>query len=103
MGSSERKPPPARRGGQPNRGQASVQLILVGALLALLVAGSARAAPRAFSPSRLKHIRANGISIGYRAIGAGPPLVMIMGYSGTLYVWDPGLLGRLARHHRDRV
>jgi pimeloyl-ACP methyl ester carboxylesterase len=38
--------------------------------------------------------------VGYRTVGSGPPLFLIMGYSGTLYVWDPGLLMRLAERHR---
>jgi pimeloyl-ACP methyl ester carboxylesterase len=40
------------------------------------------------------------ISVGYRTIGSGPPLVLIMGYSATLYVWDPGLLTLLAEQRR---
>jgi pimeloyl-ACP methyl ester carboxylesterase len=74
------------------------------ALLAALIMGAAvapaSAASPPFRPSPLKHVRANGISIGYRTIGSGPPLVMIMGFSGTLYVWDPGLLARLAQRHK---
>jgi pimeloyl-ACP methyl ester carboxylesterase len=38
--------------------------------------------------------------VGYRTIGSGPPLVLITGYAATLYVWDPGLLTRLAEHRR---
>jgi pimeloyl-ACP methyl ester carboxylesterase len=39
-------------------------------------------------------------SVAYRAIGAGPPLVMIMGYGGTMEVWDRSLIDTLARHYR---
>jgi pimeloyl-ACP methyl ester carboxylesterase len=53
-----------------------------------------------FQPSPLSHVRVGDISVGYRTVGSGPPLFLIMGYSGTLYVWDPGLLMRLAERHR---
>jgi pimeloyl-ACP methyl ester carboxylesterase len=72
-----------------------VSLVAV-VLCAALGAAPAGAGTPPFTPSPLQHVKANGISIGYRTIGSGPPLVMIMGYSGTLYVWDPGLLARLA-------
>jgi pimeloyl-ACP methyl ester carboxylesterase len=75
-------------------------LIAVCLLSGALGAAPARAAPPPFSPSALHHVRASGISIGYRTIGSGRPLVMIMGFSGTLYVWDPGLLARLAEHRK---
>ena len=79
----------------PLRGSLAIAVSLV-----LAAASPAAAAPPRFAPSPLKHVHANGISIGYRTVGSGPPLVMIMGYSGTLYIWDPGLLARLAVHHR---
>lgn len=39
-------------------------------------------------------------TIGYRAIGNGPPLVLVMGYTGTMSTWDPLLVDALAAHHR---
>lgn len=39
-------------------------------------------------------------SVGYREIGRGPPLVMIMGYSGSMQTWDPHFIDALAQHHR---
>jgi hypothetical protein len=38
--------------------------------------------------------------VGYRILGAGPPLVLIMGYSGTMEVWDRRFVDALAQHHR---
>src|SRR5882762_3832860 len=85
---------------RPLRMAARMPLVAVAVLFGLLGSEPARAAAPAFSPSPLKHVSANGISIGYRTIGSGPPLVLIMGYSGTLYVWDPGLLAGLAKHRK---
>jgi pimeloyl-ACP methyl ester carboxylesterase len=53
-----------------------------------------------FEPSPLQHVRVGDISVGYRTIGSGRPLVLITGYAATLYVWDPGLLTRLAKRRR---
>jgi pimeloyl-ACP methyl ester carboxylesterase len=39
-------------------------------------------------------------TVGYRVVGSGPPLVLIMGYSGTMETWDPRLVDALARHYR---
>jgi len=38
--------------------------------------------------------------VAYRVIGNGPPLVLIMGYSGTMETWDPRLVNALAQHYR---
>ncbi|MGH2871664.1 MAG: alpha/beta fold hydrolase [Solirubrobacteraceae bacterium] len=39
-------------------------------------------------------------AVGYRAIGTGPPLLLITGYSGTMEGWDPRFVNALAQHHR---
>ena len=38
--------------------------------------------------------------VAYRVVGSGPPLVLIMGYSGTMETWDPRLVNALAERHR---
>lgn len=38
-------------------------------------------------------------TVAYRAIGTGPPLVMITGYSATMNSWDRRLVDTLAQHH----
>jgi pimeloyl-ACP methyl ester carboxylesterase len=39
-------------------------------------------------------------SVAYRVVGAGQPLVMVMGYAGTMEAWDPRFVDTLARHYR---
>ena len=39
-------------------------------------------------------------AVGYREVGSGPPLVLIMGYAGTLQTWEPQLVDTLARRFR---
>ncbi|HXP58325.1 MAG TPA: alpha/beta hydrolase [Streptosporangiaceae bacterium] len=86
----------ARRGGA---------LALVVALLcaALSACGSApKATPAVESvvsaPVRIAHTSLG--AVGYRSVGSGPPLVLIMGYGLTMESWDPRLVHALAEHHR---
>lgn len=39
-------------------------------------------------------------AVGYRIFGSGPPLVLIMGYGGTMETWDPRFVDALSQHHR---
>ena len=39
-------------------------------------------------------------NVAYRAIGTGPPLLLITGFSGTMESWDPRFVNALAQHHR---
>ncbi len=41
-----------------------------------------------------------GRRIAWRAVGDGPPLLLINGYAGTGADWDPAFLGLLAAHRR---
>jgi pimeloyl-ACP methyl ester carboxylesterase len=86
----------ARRGGA---------LVLVAALLgaALSACGSApKATPAVESvvsaPVRIAHTSLG--AVGYRVVGSGPPLVLIMGYGLTMEAWDPRLVHALAEHHK---
>jgi pimeloyl-ACP methyl ester carboxylesterase len=50
------------------------------------------------APVRVAHTRLG--AVGYRVIGSGPPLVLVMGYGWTMEGWDPRLVHALALHHR---
>ncbi len=39
-------------------------------------------------------------AIGYREVGHGPPLVLIMGFGGTMNDWAPAFVDSLATSHR---
>jgi pimeloyl-ACP methyl ester carboxylesterase len=72
-------------------------------LAVALVAAFALAAPAAaqvpFDPSPVQHVEVNGANLGYRTVGSGPPLVLIMGFGGTMAEWDPALVADLATQH----
>ena len=74
-------------------------LVVLVTFLALPAAGEAQGGD-GFQPSPLRHVRVGDISVGYRTIGSGRPLVLITGYAATLYIWDPGLLTLLAEQRR---
>ena len=78
-------------------------LVVVVVSVALSACGSAPGkAPGTASvvsaPVRIAHTRLG--AIGYRVVGSGPPLVLIMGYAWTMEGWDPRLVHALARHNR---
>jgi pimeloyl-ACP methyl ester carboxylesterase len=50
------------------------------------------------APVRIAHTGLG--AVGYRVVGSGPPLVLIMGYGWTMEDWDPRLVHALARDHR---
>jgi pimeloyl-ACP methyl ester carboxylesterase len=52
----------------------------------------------ASAPVRTAHTRLG--AVGYRAIGNGPPLVLITGYGATIDSWPPQFIAALARDHR---
>ena len=38
--------------------------------------------------------------VGYRVVGSGPPLILIMGYAGTMQTWEPQFVNTLALRNR---
>lgn len=57
-----------------------------------------RAADRDASPVRT--VRIGDIDVAFRIFGAGDPLVMIMGYGGSMDLWSPRLLQLLSATNR---
>jgi pimeloyl-ACP methyl ester carboxylesterase len=78
---------------------------LVAALAATTLSGCATSATRTSSPTtivdasvRVAHTSEG--NVGYRTMGSGPALVLIMGYAGTMATWDPHFVDALSRHFR---
>ena len=69
---------------------------------------AAKAAGRAVSPPPSVSVTSAPVqiahtasgSVAYREVGSGPPLVMIMGFAGTMETWDPRLVDALAHHYK---
>jgi len=75
--------------------------VLAGVLvLAAIAPAAAGAATRDVTTAPVRTVRVGDVDLAYRAVGAGPPLVLIMGLGGTMDAWRPELVQRLARRHR---
>ncbi|MGD0981548.1 MAG: alpha/beta hydrolase [Solirubrobacteraceae bacterium] len=80
--------------------------------MALVTAGWLSASPRAGASNEVPSVPASIVgtpvrvahtklgAVAYRTLGSGPPLLMIMGYAGTMETWDPLFVDTLARHYR---
>lgn len=80
-------------------------LLLPAAVLAALALGAVGAAARPPSLRAVLHapersVRVSWGRIGYRAVGHGSPLVLIMGLSGSIDAWPPDFIAGLAARHR---
>ncbi|MBU0548626.1 MAG: alpha/beta hydrolase [Candidatus Omnitrophica bacterium] len=49
---------------------------------------------------KLQTVKVDDVVLGYKIIGKGYPLVLIMGYSATMDMWDSRVLTELARRYR---
>jgi pimeloyl-ACP methyl ester carboxylesterase len=80
-------------------------------LLIVLAIGAAGATAQGIQPSGKKigldkqgnaiyQVQANGIKIGYKLIGSGEPLVMIMGTGGTMDHWPREIIEALSKKYQ---
>lgn len=44
-------------------------------------------------------VQVDDVRLAYRILGDGPPLLMIMGYAGTMDLWDADLIRELSKKH----
>src|SRR5690242_5504378 len=88
------------------RARSGLTASLVAVLTIIALSGCGSAAPRVAlgtasvvsAPVRVAHTRLG--AVGYRIVGTGPPLVLIMGFGWDMEGWDPRLVHALARHNR---
>ncbi len=83
-------------------GWTSVLLMLFGAAgcLAVPLPATAPSPTPDHSKPPTQQVDAGDISVAYRIYGVGEPLVLIMGYAGTMDTWNPDLIAPLARSYR---
>jgi pimeloyl-ACP methyl ester carboxylesterase len=48
----------------------------------------------------VKKLKINEVDIAYYTQGSGEPLVMVMGFRGTMSLWDPAFIDQLAKHYQ---
>lgn len=49
--------------------------------------------------AEVKQVKVGDIYLAYYTRGSGDPLIMIMGFRGTMAIWDPALLELLEKHY----
>ena len=79
---------------------ATVQAFLAAAVAKAQTGTTARIPDKisiASAPVRTAHTKLG--TVAYRAVGSGPPLVLITGYGGTMESWDRLFVDALARRH----
>ena len=75
-------------------------LIAVLAAAALALPAGAGAATPSIVAAPIHTVKAGQGTIGYRSVGHGRPLILVMGLSGTMDSWVPSFVDALARHRR---
>ena len=50
--------------------------------------------------SPVKYVSVNGVELGYREFGSGKPLLLIMGFGGTMGAWNETFVWELAQDYR---
>jgi pimeloyl-ACP methyl ester carboxylesterase len=68
--------------------------------LALLAPAAAAAPRRSIADVPIRVVTAGQGTIGYRVVGHGRPLVLVMGVAGTMDAWPPAFVDALAARHR---
>src|SRR6476659_11164789 len=77
---------------------AGVVSVAVSACGSSTVKPTAATASVVSAPVRVAHTSLG--AVGYRVVGSGPPLILIMGYGWTMEDLDPRLVHALAQHNR---
>jgi pimeloyl-ACP methyl ester carboxylesterase len=80
-----------------------VRSLVVAAICVMLAAPGAAAAaapPRSIADAPIRTVQAGQGTIGYRTVGHGRPIVLVMGLSGTMDAWPPRFVDALAARRR---
>jgi pimeloyl-ACP methyl ester carboxylesterase len=77
-----------------------VSVILVLTALLALAGCSGTSSPSDITKAEMKTVPVGDIMMAYKEAGFGEPLILIMGYSGTMDLWDPRVVNQLAQRYR---
>ena len=72
-------------------------------IIFVLLAGCARKnlsdSVHSLTPLPKSVVQVDDVQLAYRTFGEGPPLLMIMGFAGTMDVWDAQMVRELGKEH----
>lgn len=74
--------------------------MLIIAVFVIITGCSGSTSQRDITKAEIKSVPVDDITIAYREIGSGEPLILIMGYSGTMELWNPRVVNQLAKQYR---
>ena len=77
-----------------------VLTIYVSAALAQNIMPAGKQVGRDKQGNAIYQVHANGIDIGYKLIGSGEPMVMIMGLGGTMEHWHPKIIAAFSKKYQ---
>ncbi len=73
---------------------------LVVIFVILIVALATSACDKKSFKAEVKYAQVGDVKLAYYIRGEGPPLLMINGFLSSMSLWDPALLGELAKNHQ---
>jgi len=76
------------------------RLIFLFGLVSLLAIWGCQVKEVDVSKLELRKVHVDDIDIAYKTFGIGEPLVLIMGFSGTMDMWQPHVLAELSSHYK---
>jgi len=76
-----------------------VPAVLLLAVLIALAGCTGTSSHADITKAEMKTVPVGDISIAYKEAGSGEPLILIMGYSGTMDLWDTRLVNQLAQQY----
>ncbi len=50
--------------------------------------------------AEIKLVHVNGVDLAYKIYGDGPPVILCMGYAGTMDMWSPVLIEKLSENYQ---
>jgi pimeloyl-ACP methyl ester carboxylesterase len=74
--------------------------VLVVGLMVALPTGASAARDYQYLHAKTRHVRVGDITMGYRTLGQGRPLLLVCGTGCTMDDWDPAWVDRVAVEHR---
>jgi len=85
-----------------SRSAAALCVICVTALTCVPLSGCGTTGSGAYRPDKVptRQVAVGDVNISYREFGSGYPLVMLMGLSGTMDIWDRHFVSELSKDNR---
>jgi pimeloyl-ACP methyl ester carboxylesterase len=75
-------------------------VLMIGVFLVIAGCAGAGSQQHDITKVEIKTVPVDDITIAYKEVGSGEPLILIMGYSSTMDFWDTRVVNELAKQYR---